>query len=447
MNKPTIIMIDDEAFYLEFYQKVLEDEYDFIKATSLNTGVELIISKRPEVLLLDISLKLGDPDKEDRQGLSAIPRIRHQFPELPIIMVTGIDSALTLQQAQELGADDYFVKTDKISRLKELLKSYILPPAVYKAKDDKPIAVSPSMRRVLQLAKRFAASQEDILITGETGVGKEVIASYIHHHSDRVTKPFIPLNVAAIESNMLIAELVGHVKGAFTSATQSRTGLLKEAEGGMIFLDEIGDLATTDQVKLLRLIEDKMVRPIGANKEIKVDVRIITATHASLKEYVTQGKFRSDLYQRLAGCVIYIPPLREREEDIIPLAKHFLKQAAIRNKKQEKKLAYSALLQLKNHHWEGNVRELMNVMTNAFLNSPAREITASQLNLSLPQELSIQGYKPAKEQFERQFIKAAIDRGKGNQTAAAELIGISRQYLMKKMKAFGLDLNEWELED
>lgn len=430
-------MIDDEAFYLEQYQARMQQDYEFYGATELEAGLELIQTHRPQLLLLDITFS-----PKNVEGLEWLPKIKKKFPDIKIIMVTGRDSLLDSRKARELGADDYFIKHEPHSRFKEVVENLLLPGAIIDS-DIGLVAVSQHMREVLRLANRYAQSSSQILITGESGVGKEVVARYIHRHSPRHASSFVAVNSAAIEPNLIGSELFGHERGAFTGAVSRRIGKFEEAHGGTVFLDEIAEFRLQDQTKLLRAVENKTIQRLGSNKDIHLDVRIIAATNAPLEHRVEEGAFRKDLYYRLSVCQIHIPPLREREEDIIPLSQYFLQHAIEKNGSAKKTLTPGALMTLKNYQWSGNVRELKNVIEEAVVSSRAREISASQLKLSdIPIE-KFDSFKPAKKEFERTYLKNALAHHRGNITATAKAIGISRQALQKKIAELGLDISQW----
>lgn len=440
MRKIPVVMIDDEMPYLEDYQELLSESVQFWGATNIREGIELIRKKHPEILLLDITLSTDD------EGLEILPQLRAQFPEMAVIMVSNRDSLLTSRKATEYGAVDYFVKSENVKRLQELIALYALDPPRFSGDEKHPIAVSRVMRRILKQAKQFAGGNSEILITGETGVGKDVLAHFIHRHSARTTQPFQSVNCAAIEPNLILSELFGHKKGAFTGAINDRQGYFEVANHGVIFLDEIGELPLHHQAKLLHVIETKQITPVGSSHPIQLDVRIIAATNAPLNEKLQEKTFREDLFYRLNHYSIHIPPLREREEDIIPLAKYFLKQEINKQKMPQKVFGHSALLALKNYYWPGNVRELQGVVVNSTTIAPGREISGNHLKFNSHASETPPNYKIAQKQFSRRFLKEAITHHNGNISATARAIGISRQALQKQMKELNIDLTKNEKE-
>ncbi len=429
-------MIDDEISYLEDYQELLGQNVQFWGATNFQKGTDLIKKHQPEVLLLDITLTTDD------EGLEMLPHLKTQFPELAVIMVSNRDSLLTSRKAAKYGAMDYFVKSENIQRLRELIALYALEPPRYSGDEKQPIAVSRVMRRIIKQARIFARSDAAVLLTGETGVGKDVIAKLIHQQSGRSTQPFLTLNCGGMERNLLISELFGHVKGAFTGAMHTRAGKFEAAQGGTVFLNEIGEMPLQDQTVLLHVLDAKEVTRLGSNIPVRVDVRVIAATNQPLAEYIAADKFRQDLYYRLSALALHILPLREREADILPLAKHFLQKTVEQHGTPLKNLGYSALLALKNYRWPGNVRELQNIIEHAVITSPGREISGSHLNLSDPPEVDTPNYQTAKSDFQRRFLKDAIAKHRGNISATARAVGMSRQGLQKRLRELGLDLKD-----
>jgi DNA-binding NtrC family response regulator len=309
------------------------------------------------------------------------------------------------------------------------------------------IIASDSMQRILRLASRVAPSNAAVLVTGESGSGKEVIARAIHHHSQRSAKSWIDINCAALPENLLESELFGHEKGAFSGADSTKPGLFELADGGTLFLDEIGDLDLRMQVKLLRILDGAPYYRLGGVKKVTVDVRIITATNQDLRAAVSQGRFRSDLYHRLSQITIAVPPLRERADDILPLARHFLD-----SQNPELRLTAEAAERLKAHAWPGNVRELRNVVVRAAVLALETEITAADL----PDEFSREAFSSELRNFstfgsnysnsggailsdlERNAIAKALEDSRGHQQKAADQLGISKRTLQRKIKSYGL---------
>ncbi|MGH1364845.1 MAG: sigma-54-dependent transcriptional regulator [Calditrichia bacterium] len=437
-NQGTIVYIDDDPFYEKFYRKGLQNDFVLHHAMDLPTGLELIRQTQPGLLLLDISLK---PDiSEDTSGIDAISRIRYEFPHLSIIMVTGHDKHTFSSKAIDLGAKEYFIKkTQTVDELLQLIKIHYAKKQLIRLKAGDPIAVSEKMQKVLIDARKFARSKEDILITGEAGTGKEEVADFIFKHSGLEDKPFIKVNIASLSSELMMSELVGHKKGAFTGANSDRIGRFEEAGAGFILLDEIGDMRTKDQVNLLRILEERSFQRIGSNKSISLDARVISATNADMNKQISKGSFREDLYSRLNICKLDIPPLREREADIIPLAQLFIAKAAQKNELRVKTLSKNAKRFIRNCPWPSNARELRNAMTRALITSKGPQIRPSDIKTRVPELKVIQDFKSSKKEFERQFFKDMLAYCKGNISKMEEIIGITRQSIHKKINEYGLN--------
>jgi PAS domain S-box-containing protein len=313
----------------------------------------------------------------------------------------------------------------------------------------KMIAVSPSMKQVLKFARRVAQSEvSTILLEGESGTGKDVLAQFLHHYGRRHEGPFVALNCAAIPETLLESELFGYEKGAFTDARTSKAGILEVASSGTIFLDEIGEMPLTIQAKLLRVLEDQIFRRLGGVRDIQVDVRVVAATNRKLTEAIEEGKFRLDLYYRLNVIQVLLPPLRERKEDIIPLAEHFVRLYNTKFKRNIQGISHSAAAMLLAHDWPGNVRELRNVIERAMVLEEAEWIQGSGLQIESngnpaaeePQQprAAEAPFQVSLEEAEKNLVTKALERAGGNQTRAAVLLGITRDTLRYKMKKFNL---------
>ena len=433
-------MIDDDEVFLSAYKKVLQKEYNVFTALNTTRGFRLIQDIKPHILLLDISIR------NEREGLEVLPLIKQKFKDLSVIMVTNWDSFSMSEEAVRKGADYFFIKSRDLEELKFYIKD-ILQFKQQSESETFPIAQSQAMKEVLRMARAVARTDMPVTIYGETGVGKEVIARYIHGHSHRRHHIFKAVNSAAIPDTLLESELFGFEKGAFTGAYKIKKGVIEQASGGTLFLDEIKDLSPRGQASLLRVLEQQELEHLGSVSSIQIDIRIVAASQAFLAERVEAGKFRSDLFFRLAGTEIYIPPLRERVEDLLALIHYFLRILGEKNRmKSEKRLTQSALLMLKNYHWPGNVRELYHTLENAVLFSKSKEIKASEIRLKYKQSPSIQlNYELARqaawEKFEKEFLENALVKHEGNITKTAKAIGLSRQSLQKKIKQYGLDVN------
>jgi transcriptional regulator with GAF, ATPase, and Fis domain len=308
------------------------------------------------------------------------------------------------------------------------------------------IGESPQIKEVMDLVNRVAKSNATVLILGESGTGKELVANAIHYNSDRKNKPFVKVNCGALPENLLESELFGHEKGAFTGAISRKIGRFERAHGGSIFLDEIGEMSFSTQVKLLRVLQEKQIERVGSTEVIDVDVRIIAATNKDLKRLVEEGRFREDLYYRLNVIPIKIPPLRERKQDIPLLVKYFLQKYSLETGRRGMTISDSALDKLKTYSWPGNIRELQNVIERAVILSPGREITEDQLPPEIvkrDRQVELDEFKLPKNgvnlnDLEKSLIKQALDMTNDNQTEAARLLGITRHTLIYRMEKYGL---------
>ncbi len=396
----------------------------------------------------------------DAAGLEKSPL--PQSPQIDLAWVPSLDDALTLPLASfdhvvvdaSVDGAETAVSDLAANRARDVLVTgepdrFPNPADLAEATaDGDPIAHSEAMRRALALASRAARSQATVLLTGETGTGKEVLARTIHQRSRRGSEPFVAANCAAFPDTLLESELFGHQKGAFTGADRTREGLFAAACGGTLFLDEVGETSGPFQAKLLRVLQEREVRPVGASRPRRVDVRIIAATHRDLRVEVANGHFREDLYYRLAVLPIVVPPLRERREDVLPLARHFLRLHGDRERKRDCTLAPDAERLLLSHAWPGNVRELENEMQRALALSASRDtIPADRLTprLGLSDPAFPEGPpddEPLREtlaRFETWLLRRALARNDGRRTRTAQQLGITREGLWKKMKRLGIE--------
>jgi DNA-binding NtrC family response regulator len=386
-------------------------------------------------------LRLGDMD-----GLEIVAYIRKHCPATEVVMITAFGSIPSAVKAIKLGAYDYISKP--LQREKILSLVHALCERRLKLKGTEDVLYTPdkssviigtnqAMQGILTLAKEVARSDVSVLISGESGTGKELIARYIHNNSDRAEKIFLAINCGALPESLQESELFGYVKGAFTGAISNKKGLFEEANGGTIFLDEIGEMSLSSQVKLLRVLQDGEIRPVGSNRAHHVDIRILAATNQSLADLVRRNKFREDLLFRIAVLHVHIPPLRDRLEDLPVLIDFFIKKHAGRFQKRVMTISDEALQMLKNHPWPGNVRELENCISRAVLLCKDNIIEAQDLKVLFSVDTQHGISKPLIEQ-ERDLILAALKRTKWNQKRAAEELGISTTTLWRKIKKFNL---------
>jgi DNA-binding NtrC family response regulator len=396
-----------------------------------------------DVVLCDVRLPGLD-------GLSFVGTMKEKCVDIPVILMTAYAEVQSAVRAMREGAHDYLEKPFDLARLSSVLGNALrFRQLAYENKflknmmdpDIKLVGVqchSPAMKAIYDLIKRVAPTESSVLITGESGVGKEVVARAIHENSSRSDKLFISINCSAIPESLLESELFGHTKGSFTGATQHRRGLFEEADGGTLFLDEIGDLQFSLQAKLLRVFQEQKIRAVGDNKFRSVNVRIITATHKNLAEEIKASRFREDLYYRLNVIPIHIPPLRQRKEDVVILAKYFLERSARKNKVDVKSFTPAALTRLVHLPWKGNVRELQNVIERSVILSTGELIDDADIPVGqisdadeLIEEMAYD--MPTLRDVERRYIISVLKKHHGKKDTAAKILGMSRRTLYRKL--------------
>jgi len=433
-----ILIVDDEKKFRQLYADTLSEAgYTVETAASAEDALALVQKKKPAMVVSDVRMQGMD-------GLALLSQVRQQYSEIPFLLVTAYSNVRDAVNALKLGAVDYLEKPVDLDELliavgealgnpvKHTLQN--LPEDMLKGI----IAQSPAMQALLQDAFRVASSDATILLTGESGTGKDVVANFIHRASRRGKSPLVAVNCSAIPATLLAGELFGHQKGAFTGATTSRKGYFREAAAGTIFLDEIGNLPLELQTILLRVLESGCVIPLGSSREEEVDFRLIAATNTDLEEAVKTGAFREDLYYRLNVIRFELPPLRDKLEEVEPLARFFLLK-----KGKGQRLSPAAVQMLCNYRWPGNVRELQSAIE--------RSALLSGSNIILPEHLppairKIQEKHPEKKtdalstlrQSELTAIQEALSQTNGNRTRAAKILGISRRTLIYKIKQYGL---------
>jgi DNA-binding NtrC family response regulator len=442
-----LIAEDDAAFRASLAETILDLGHEPVIADSGEKALTLLEKNCASLALVD--LRMGGMD-----GLEVLRSIksRPQYSDLPVVILTAFaDSANTIE-AMKLGAFDHLTKPIGRDHLAALLSRALARPRAYSQTaavaggGDELIGFSPAMRDVQKMIGVAAASDASVLVFGETGTGKELVAQAIHRHSQRARRPFVPVNCAAIPAELLESELFGHVRGAFTGAIAARTGRFREADGGTLFLDEIGDMTLAMQAKLLRVLQDGMITPVGASSAQQINARIIAATHRDLVTMVCEEKFREDLFYRLNVLAISLPPLRERGADILVLAEHFLHGAAPDSPKKLSSAAAKALLE---HSWPGNVRELENSMRKLSLTVRTPVIDRGDLQFDVdligaganeqePDLLDLEFY-PAIAKLEKTLLQRALAQSAGNRAETARRLGINRQLLYAKLKEHGLD--------
>jgi two-component system NtrC family response regulator len=440
----TILIVDDDAALRDGLAETIRDLGHAPRAAaSGREALAVLASDRVAAVLLDLRMPGG------MDGIEVLRRICARENPPPVVVLTAFASAENTIEAMRLGAFDHLTKPIGRDELAALLIR-LLPrstalvgdaPAIGEA--GTLIGSSEAMRRVQKTIGLAADRDATVLILGETGTGKEIVARALHEHGERSTKPFVAVNCAAVPADLLESELFGHVKGAFTGASSDRAGAFREADGGTILLDEIGDMPATMQAKILRALQERVVTPVGG-KPVRVDVRVIAATHRDLPSLVAAGTFREDLYYRLNVVPIMLPPLRERRDDILPLAEHFTSLASKQGAR--KRLTAAASARLLAHSWPGNVRELRNAIERASVLVRGEIIDADDLEMvertsaGVSRDELLDGDLPtAVAKLERAMIRKALEACGGNRAEAARRLNINRQLLYAKMQRYDVD--------
>jgi two-component system response regulator HydG len=446
-----ICICDDEEGILKYLKKLLKGH----QVTTFSRGGELLAhlespaGGRVELLLQDLRMP-------DLDGIQILQRVKEKRPELPVIIMTAFATVDDAVRAIKLGAYDYVTKPCPNEKLLSMVENVLqmrrltaenrrLREELAGGAPEQIVFASPRFREVYDLTLKVASSDANILVLGESGTGKELVASALHHNSQRCSHPFVSLNCAALSDTLLESQLFGHLRGAFTGAVTNQKGMLEEADGGTLFLDEIGDVSPAVQAKLLRVIQERVFIPVGSTRAKKVDVRFVAATNKDLQREVSEGRFREDLFYRLNVISINLPPLRDRPEDIEPLARHFLRRFASRMSRDIRDITPGGLEALHSYGWPGNVRELENVMERAVILTSGSAITADvmplQGRLSVAESLPVTLPKPAMvalEEMERQHIEAVLKENRYNKSRTAEILDISRRTLDRRIAEFGL---------
>ena len=444
----TILLIDDDASLLRVTEYNLSQAgFIVLAAASGHEGLEVFQQKNPDLVVTDV--QLGDMD-----GLDLLKEIKDEQPDVPVIVITAFGSIELAVRAMHLGAFTFIAKPFDRDALRLSCNKALEMASLRRRTRNLTEEVgrltgvagmetaNSGMAELLVTAVKVAESTATVLITGESGTGKEVLARLIHHHSPRRKESFVGVNCAAIAENLIESELFGHVKGAFTGAIKDHRGRFQRADGGTLFLDEIGELQPDMQVKFLRVLQEKMVEPVGGDQEEEVDVRIIAASNRNLQKGTEQGDFREDLYYRLSVIPLHLPPLRERKEDIPALVKLFLKK---HDAPTEVTFSVEGLLTLQKYDWPGNIRELQNVVERSIILRSGDEISAHDIllhdnrkeaangNFQLPTEgISL-------EEVEKSLIEQALSLAKGNRSQAARLLQIPRHVLIYRLEKFNID--------
>ena len=450
-SRPHVLVADDQADVLEALRLLLKTHgYDIDTATSPSAVLSALEKRDYDALLLDMNYTRDTTS--GKEGLDLLQQLGALEPDLPIIVMTAWGSVEGAVEAMRRGARDYIEKPWDNARLMTILGTQVeLGRALRRARrlesenrllrrDNLPrlIAESPKMKPVLQLMERVGPSDANVLITGEHGTGKELVAQWLHASSARAQKAFIPVNMGGLSEGLFESELFGHVKGSFTDAKTDRVGRFELADGGTIFLDEIGNVPFALQAKLLRVLQTGDVERVGSSKARHVDVRVISATNARLNDEVTAGRFREDLLFRINTIELHLPPLRERREDIPPLAMHFLRRHAARYRKHLTGFDPGAMQVLLEHSWPGNIRELDHAIERAVLLAQAEQVRAVDLALRGSGAAAPRLEELTLEEVERLLIQKALSRYDGNVSRAAQALGLSRSALYRRIAAYEL---------
>jgi two-component system nitrogen regulation response regulator NtrX len=448
----SILIVDDEKSICQSLGSILADEgYEILSAGSGEEALKIIEEEPPSLIILDIWLPGID-------GIETLKVIKSRYPQMRVIMISGHGTIETAVKATKLGAFDFFEKPLSMEKVL-LVVNHVFEliqleeeNKLLKQKISQDYELTGTSAPILELKEMIgivAPTNAWILIMGENGTGKELVARSIHKLSKRAYKPFVEVNCAAIPEDLIESELFGHEKGAFTGATEKKRGKFDLAHEGTLFLDEVADMSLKAQAKILRILQEKKFERVGGNNLIPTDVRVLAATNKDLEQEMEAGRFRQDLYYRLNVIPLKVPPLRERKEDIPILVNWFLKEFTLKERVEEKTIGDDALAILMEHDWPGNVRELKNITERLVIMIPHSEISAKDIpplaenhqthDLTVLSWLASGSFRTAKTDFEKKYIMKKLQEFDGNISKTAEAIGIERSNLHRKIKRFGLD--------
>jgi len=463
MERKKILVVDDEKLIRwSVRQKLNEWDLEVVEAEDGKEALQVFPQESPDLVILDVNLP-------DEKGTELLKQFRNAVPELPVVMVTGYGSIDDAVSAMRSGAYDFITKPINFLKLRNTIQNALetvslkQEVAYYKEKEQersapgKIVAADPAMREVMQITRTIAESEAAIvLLQGESGTGKDLLAQIIHHQSRRKAGPFLVINCSAIQENLLESELFGYEKGAFTDAKNQKRGLAEMAHTGTLFLDEISTLSLPLQAKLLRFLETQIFKRVGGLRDVEVDLRVIAATNQDLEAASLEGAFRRDLFFRLNVCPIHIPPLRDRMDDILPLSRHFIEGYNRKFLKEIKGLNKQAERMFLDYLWPGNVRELKNALERAMIFEKGAYITPSHLpfqpgrpgalpsvNKQAPGERSNAKATMNLEEMEHELLIKALQKASGNKSQAARILGITRDTLRYKIQKWGLEEEDW----
>jgi DNA-binding NtrC family response regulator len=450
MSKGKLLIVDDEKVAVRNLEHVMKKEgYEVVATQSGSNALAHLEKQTFDVVLTDLRMEKVD-------GMQVLQRCRETCPDTEVILITGYATLESAVDAMKNGAFYYIAKPFRLDEVRKVVAEAMAKVRLRQENRNlreqvesfqgkvRIITQDGGMQRLLDMARQVAPTDCNVLITGESGTGKELFAQYLHHHSRRSNGPFVAINCGAFNEELLANELFGHVKGAFTGAGTDKNGLLVAADGGTLFLDEITEMSPTMQVKLLRVIQEKEVLPLGATSPVKVDVRFVAATNRDAQEMMKSGEFRQDLWFRLNVVNLHIPPLSKRREDVPMLAYHFLKKCAARMGKPVTEIAAETMDILKAYDFPGNVRELENIIERGVAVTTGSSIETAHLPDDL-RELSIRTFRkkegrlPSLEEQERDYIQWVLQEAGGNQTLAAQILGIDRVSLWRKLKRYQME--------
>lgn len=453
--QPHVLAVDDDPETLEILQQQLSREgYQVTQCESAEQALALASNDEFDVVLSDVHLGgMG--------GIELCERMVHARPDVPVVVVTAFGNMETAIAALRAGAFDFIQKPmepvqlyhslrraterrnleQEVRRLREQTQA---PPTIGSL-----IGESPPMKRIYAMIQQVADTDTSVLVSGESGTGKELVARALHEESKRRSRPFLAINCAAVPAQLLESELFGHTRGAFTDARSDRKGLFEQANTGTIFLDEVGELPTELQPKLLRVLQERKIRPIGSSREIELDIRVVAATNRQLESDVEHGRFRADLFYRLNVVQLDLPPLRERGMDILRLAEHFLRQYSERLGRSIEGIERSAAQKLLDYDWPGNVRELSNYIERAATLTSANQIRVIDLPekvrrfevTGMPAQESIPQTVITLQELQERYIESVLKRVQGNKTQAAKLLGLDRRTLYRKLERYNKSNN------
>ena len=447
-KKPNILVVDDESIVRESLYDWLDSVgHRVVTAESGEEALRIIKQKKIKIMVADLIMP-------GMNGIELMKKAKEIVPTISTVIITAHGTIQTAITAIREGAYDYVEKPFCPEKVELLIKNLVEHQNLIeenislrrKVEDrfqfEGIIAKSPKMLKIFELIKTIAPTTATVLIIGETGTGKEVIARAIHHQSQRRNKPFIATSCAALPESLLESELFGHEKGSFTGAVERKKGKFEAGDKGTLFLDEIGEINANTQVHFLRALEEKKITRVGGNEEVEVDVRVISATNRNLRTMVKQGKFREDLYYRLNVVTIDLPLLKDRREDILPLAEHFLKKYTEENNKSIKKFSPEVVKFMLNYSWPGNVRELENMIERGVILSKKSSITLDELPQDIIHPAPVEG--KTIEAVERNHIINVLEETKGNISKAAKILGIRRMTLYNKLKKYNYTVNNMD---